>query len=394
MKVALLSKAFLPNVGGVETSTAMIARTWQAAGHDVEVVTAVPDTAMATEPYRVTRAWTLGALSTAVRRADLAVINGYSRAAVAVAALHRRRLIVFHQGYQLICSDGLGFRGRRFHGFSALEDLKLAFTAGPQQLVHALARLPFDAAVRAWAGRIGHVVPSRHVARRLGLARYAVIYQPPNPAVVEALTRLGEPSREARARAYETGDIVFFGRLVFEKGCEDLLRAYALWRCRFTARARQRPLPARLVIYGRGPELAELERLTHDLQLAGDVDLRPFVGGRDLALAARRSSVVVVPSRWEEPGATIAVELFACGAAVIASETGAQGEIFSGHGRLFPNGDVEGLARRLEEHFASGPIYPQPSGDEPWAIPVIHRALIRLLDGSLSVGAQAEMTLP
>jgi glycogen synthase len=379
LRIALCSKAFLPNVGGIETSTAMIARTWHAAGHEVEVVTATPDPAPPTEPFRVTRAWGPRALAAAVGRADLAACNGYSRAVVAAAALLRRQLVVFHQGYHLICSDGLGFRNRQFHDFDTVRDLRLAFAAGPRQTAHALGRLPFDAVVRAWPGGRGitHVVPSRHVARRLGLPRFEVIYQPPNPAVVDAVAALGDPQPEARARAYETGDIVFFGRLVFEKGCDDLIRAYALWRGRAGA-AGGRPPRARLVLHGRGPELGALERLVAELGVGADVDLRPFLGGPDLARAARAASVVVIPSRWEEPGATIAVELYACGAAVIASQTGAQGEIFADHGRLFPNRDVEGLSRALEAHFAAGPVYPRPSGDEPWSLPAIQRALVRL----------------
>ena len=68
MRIALSSKSFLPNVGGIETSTAMIARTWRAAGHEVEVVTATPDPAPPTEPFRVTRAWGPRALAAAVGR--------------------------------------------------------------------------------------------------------------------------------------------------------------------------------------------------------------------------------------------------------------------------------------------------------------------------------------
>src|SRR5262245_37847848 len=213
-----MSRAFLPNVGGVETSSAMIAATWKAAGHDVEVVTATPDPAARAMPYRVTRAWTLQSLRRAIAAADVAVTNGYSRMAVMVGALARRRVVVFHQGYQLICSDGLGFRNGHFHGFRAIEDLKLAFAAGPRVGVHAVARLPFDAAVRAWPAGLRHVVPSHHVGRRLGLAKYDVIYQPPNPAVIDALAAMGPPSADERAAAYATGDILCFARLVFEKG--------------------------------------------------------------------------------------------------------------------------------------------------------------------------------
>jgi glycosyltransferase involved in cell wall biosynthesis len=318
-------------------------------------------------------------LRRAVAGADVAVTNGYSRVAVMVAALARRRLIVFHQGYQLICSDGLGFRNRHFHGFRTIEDLKLAFAAGGRVGVHAVARLPFDAAVRVWRAGLRHIVPSRHVGRRLGLAKYDVIYQPPNPAVIEALAAMGPPSSDERAAAYATGDILCFARLVFEKGCDDLVRAYARFR-EVGTRGPGLPTP-RLIIHGDGPERAGLVELVRSLGLERAVELAPFVGGGELARLARRASVVVVPSRWEEPGATIAVELFACGAAVIASQTGAQGEIFDhGHGRLFPNGDVEGLAGALAQHFGSGPIYPRPSGSEPWTVPAIQRALHDLLE--------------
>ena len=217
-RIALFSKAFLPNVGGIETSTAMIATVWQRAGHDVEVVTGVPDVAPWTGPYRVTRNWNLRALRGAAAGADLIVTNGYSRVAVAVAALRRQRLVVFHQGYQMICSDGLGFRNRRFHGFKRAADLKLAFAESPKAGLRALSIVPFDAVIKAWPFGIHHVVPSRHVARRLGLPEATVVYQPPNPVVIDALSAIEPLTPESRRHAYQGGDIVFFGRLVFEKG--------------------------------------------------------------------------------------------------------------------------------------------------------------------------------
>ena len=158
------------------------------------------------------------------------------------------------------------------------------------------------------------------------------------------------------------------------------MRAYRLWLNSAGGAATGRLSPPRLIIYGQGPEKPMLERLIVELDLVGQIEIRPFVGGRDLALTARAASVVVIPSRWEEPGATIAVELFACGGAVIASETGAQGEIFAEHGRVFPNGDVERLADTLGQHFASGPIYPRPTGNEPWEMSAIERTLLELAD--------------
>jgi glycogen(starch) synthase len=377
LKIALFSKSFLPRVGGIETSTDMIAATWQGAGHDVEVVTAVADPSRSERPYRVTRSWSPGSLLAASRAADIIVSNGYSRAAVSMAAISRKRLVIFHQGYQLICSDGLGFRNRRFHDFVLQDDLKLAFAAGARPAAHALLRIPFDRAVKHWPKGIEHIVPSRHVARRLGLPDAHVIYQPPNPSVMAVLTEVGPSSAADEDRSYRTGDIVFFGRLVFEKGCDDLIRAYARWAHSGGCPDR-RPLP-RLVLYGEGPERERLERLVLELDVRESVDFRLFLGGRELVRVARNASVVIVPSRWEEPGATIAVELFACGAPVIASKAGAQGEIFAGHGRLFANRDISQLAKALAAHFKDGPVRPSPRGDEPWLLPAIQTQLVRLM---------------
>ena len=380
MKIALLSKAFLPDVGGIETSTAMIALVWQAAGHEVEVVTATPDPEHRwSGPHPVCRTWDLTTLLRKVAGADFVATNGYSRVAVAAASLRRRPITIFHQGYQLICSDGLGFRDRTFHQFHPARDLKLAFAGGPAPGLRAAARIPVDAAIRRWA-RARHVVPSHHVAHRLGLAGSTVIYQPPNPVVIAAIEELGLPSPEARRHAQSAGDIVFFGRLVFEKGVDVLLRAYALWRSRGCPGLSAGRSPPRLVIHGRGPEAAFIERLVGELDLREQVYLRSFLGGRDLVRAARDAAVVVIPSVWEEPGATVAVELFACGVPVIASATGAQGEIFAEHGRLAANGDVEALVEAFVRHFSLGPKYPTPTGSESWTLAAIRRSLLALLD--------------
>lgn len=380
MKIALLSKTFLPNVGGIETSTAMIALVWQAAGHEVEVITAVPDPEHRwSGPHPVCRTWNLPTLLRKIGDADLVATNGYSRLAVAAASLRHRPITIFHQGYQLICSDGLGFRDRTFHQFRPTRDLQLAFASGPVTGLRAAARIPVDATIRRVA-RARHVVPSHHVASRLGLPESRVIYQPPNPVVIAAIEELGPPSAEARRRAHATGDIVFFGRLVFEKGCDVLLKAYALWRSRGCPGLPVDRSPPRLVLHGKGPEEASIERLIGELDLRDKVELRPFLGGRDLVRAARAATVVVIPSVWEEPGATVAVELFACGVPVIASATGAQGEIFAEHGLLAANGDVEAWAVAFATHFSHGPSYPSPTGSEAWLPTVIRRSLLALLE--------------
>ena len=245
--------------------------------------------------------------------------------------------------------------------------------------IKGLATTAFDGVIRRLPSTMSHVVPSHHVARRLGLGSYSVLYQPPNPAVMAALAAAGQPTASDRERSYREGSIVYFGRLVFEKGVDDLIRAFAALVDRFRAGLEGRAELPRLVLHGEGPERAALTRLTTELSVESRTDFKPFLRGDALVAQARKASVVVVPSRWEEPGATIGVELFACGVPVIVSARGALGEIFAEGGRLFLNGDVEGLTGELVKHFHSGPRYPEPGHSHAWDIASIRRGALDLL---------------
>ena len=241
MKIALLSKTFLPKIGGVETSSAMLATIWTKAGHEVEIVTAVPGD-QTYDKSRVLRQWGLRALYDACTRADIVFTNGYSRLAVIAAALARKQITVLHQGYQFICSDGLGFRQRKFHDFHRRKDLALAYAESPLVAVKAVGSWSFDLALRVAGRWVSHVVPSEHVKKRMGLSNATVLYQPPSPSVVSEVS-------QAPRSDFATIDapIRFFGRLVFEKGVDDLILAY------HTILKEFQHIPA-LEIFGEGPE--------------------------------------------------------------------------------------------------------------------------------------------
>lgn len=375
-RVVLFSKAFSPSVGGIETSSAMLASIWRDAGHEVLVVTGTPGPPVA-DGIPVVRDWSVRNLRRAIRTAERVATNGYSRAVATLAVTCGKRPVILHQGYQLICSDGLGFRGHVFHNFNRRRDLRLAFAAGFHVGLKAMGTHLFDSAVRALEPLARHVVPSGHLGRRLGLRDYLVLYQPPNPDVVAEIKQRPAPPASARREAYETGNILFFGRLVFEKGVDNLIRAFALARSRGVFGSRRPPL---LVLHGDGPERMALQDLAEHLGIADSVHFAGFLNGAGIVEKARAASLVVFPSRWEEPGATMAVELFMMGAAVLASRHGATGEIFEGHGRLFENQSIEELVDGLAAHFRDGPRYPNPTGKEPWALANIQRVARSLLE--------------
>ena len=119
--------------------------------------------------------------------------------------------------------------------------------------------------------------------------------------------------------------------------------------------------------------------LTRKLGLVNRVKFHGFVSGETLVQKARNASLVVVPSRWEEPGATIAVELYLAGASVLASKNGAAGEIFANHGRLFINRDVQSLAGALRAHLNEGPRYANPQIAEPWTLAKIEQTALEIV---------------
>ena len=155
------------------------------------------------------------------------------------------------------------------------------------------------------------------------------------------LERFGAPAEPGGERF-----VVAPGRLEWEKGHQDLLRALALLR------REGKPVP-RAVIVGRGPEEAALRAYAADLGVDDLVELRGFVPYDEMpGLFARASAMVLasIPVRfWEEQFGMVLVEAMAAGVPVIATTTGAIPEVTGGDATQIGPGDWVGLARALAE---------------------------------------------
>jgi glycosyltransferase involved in cell wall biosynthesis len=141
-----------------------------------------------------------------------------------------------------------------------------------------------------------------------------------------------------------TGDLIFLGRLVTEKGVDLLLTALALLR--------DRSWFPRLTIVGDGPERGALQELTGKLNLSAQV---LFVGSKrrsELADLLRAHKILVVPSRYHEPFGVVALEGIACGCIVVGSEGGGLREAIGPCGRTFANADPVTLADALERFLS------------------------------------------
>jgi glycogen(starch) synthase len=142
----------------------------------------------------------------------------------------------------------------------------------------------------------------------------------------------------ARRRYADTGPLlVFSGRLVYEKGVHDLLRAMS--------RLRRRHPGIRLVIAGTGPHDSALREQARRLRLGRSVRFAGFVADDELAALAAAADCAVVPSIYE-PFGLVALEAAAAGTPLVVADVGGLRELVD-HGITglrFSPGDVAGLA--------------------------------------------------
>lgn len=300
MRVLIYSPAYLPRLGGLELNTATLARGLAAVGDEVVVVTTTPDTSRAPGAsdgsFDVVRRPSPLELLRWTRWSDVVLHQNLSLRGLWPLGLLRRPLVVAHHSWYR--RDGqIGWRER----------LKRAVVARAS----------------------GSIAVSRAIAADLGSPSTVV------PNAYRAELFFDEPAI-ARER-----DLLFVGRLVSDKGVDDLIEALA--------RLAAAGVRLESTLVGEGPERPALERLAGE---RGVADLVRFAGpssDRELADAFRRHRVVVVPSRYDEPFGIVALEAIACGCAVVGSRGGGLVDAIGPCGLTYPNGDVPALAAAIRE---------------------------------------------
>ncbi|HEY0416552.1 MAG TPA: glycosyltransferase family 4 protein [Gaiellaceae bacterium] len=139
--------------------------------------------------------------------------------------------------------------------------------------------------------------------------------------------------------------VLSVGRLVWEKGHQDLLRALA-W-------LRHGGRDVRAAIVGAGPEERRLHDHARDLGVGDLVEWRSAVAYDDMPALFARASCFVLASLptpfWEEQFGMVLAEAAASGLPLVAAWSGAIPEVLRGRGTLFPPGDWHALAGILDE---------------------------------------------
>ena len=162
--------------------------------------------------------------------------------------------------------------------------------------------------------------------------------------------------------------IVSPGRLVWEKGHQDVMRAIAVLHKGLIGP----PQTPRLLVVGSGPEEARLRQYAGELGIAAAVEFRSvpyddmpavFAGASALALASLPSAQgglhPLAPPQlfWEEQFGLVFAEAMAAGLAIITTLSGAIPEVVGADATLVPPGDWMAIARAL----ADGPLQRPPA---------------------------------
>jgi len=198
--------------------------------------------------------------------------------------------------------------------------------------------------------------------------------------------------------------IVSPGRLVWEKGHQDVLRALAVLHRGIVALPDGSDAKPRLLIVGSGPEEHRLRAYAAELGLAEWVEFRGvpyeempsvFATASAMVLASQASASAAyhpfdIPRAfWEEQFGLVLAEAMAAGLAIVSTTSGAIPEVVRGAPvELVAAGDWPGIARALAE----GPLsrvpgsrvaYP-PSILERYSTGAAARRLADAYDGLLS----------
>jgi len=296
MRILIYSPAFLPQIGGLEINTAVLAQQLALLGQEVTVVTTVPGDGQEETGYRTVRQPSRWELLRWIRWCDVFLQQNVSLRGLWPLLLVRRPWVVSHHSWYC-----------RSDGRIAWED----------RLKRRLLR---------WAA--GSIAVSRAIAADLDTPSVMIS----NPYRDELFHEIPGSER--------TQDLAFVGRLVTDKGVDLLLDALALLA--------GRGLRPSLSIIGDGPERPALEAQARRLGLAGQTAFLGIRRGSQLTGILNRHHVLVVPSRYNEPFGIVALEGIACGCVVVASSGGGLPEAVGPCGLTFPNGDTEALAGALE----------------------------------------------
>jgi len=333
MKILLYSSVFWPSIGGVETITQTLADNIVMLGYECMVVTetVLNGKKELESNYSIHRNPNMNKRLELARQSSLIHSNGSSVRMFPYALIFRKPFIWTHNGYQVSCIDGLGWVDGESAPLTPLKSVYFHFKRrGLTFILIQMVKLIYRRYVAYKADL--NIACSNWVAKKQPLKNQITAYTPyPLRNFVD--------SQEIIPVFY---DFIYIGRLVSEKGVDDLLRAFSLLISENNHKDRK------LLIIGDGNKKNELESLSRELSIEKNCTFAGSKTGTELVSLISQSKIGVVPSRWEEPYGGITLELMASGKNLIVSERGGHAECAGESALKFSNGDYLSLFKCMK----------------------------------------------
>ena len=325
MNILFWCEGFLPRVGGIEILVSQLAKTLVGRGHACEIITNrhAPDL-----PANDTHH---GAV---VHRLDFA------------EAVRSRSPREMHQLCQQVRVIRQRFRPAVNH----------VFLSGPLVVLMQMTnRTPAIPIVTSLQTPTSGVLSGGSVVKRL--LRESSFVAAANESLKQAVIDLVPETRSRTHRMphsvlapgitpsplpIEPPVLLCLGRLAAEKGFDVALRALS--------QLDERWREVRMIITGDGEERSRLEALSRKLGQAKRVHFTGAIANQDVAAMLNKATLVLVPSRWQEPFPIICLEAGMMARPVVASRVGGVPELVEDGetGLLVEPEEPEALARSIE----------------------------------------------
>ncbi|MFD1467577.1 glycosyltransferase family 4 protein [Hymenobacter caeli] len=344
-----MSHRFSPEIGGIEVNSEIYARAFVAAGHSVRVATWSVAAQEDAFPFAVVRNPNGAALFKAHTWADVVFENNPCIRLGWPGLLHSRPAVV-------VLNTELYLKGKGW--------LNLGWVK------------------RAWLRRARTVVSVSEAVRKQFWPAASVIGNPYRAHAFRVLPGIAR-----------TGNFMFMGRLVSQKGASLAVAAFHRVLARLAAADPAAPGPL-LTIVGDGPERGNLEQQVDALGLRAHVHFKGFIEGPALAEELNRHRFLLVPSLYGEAFGNVVLEGMACGCVPIVSDSDGLPDAAGKAGFVFRRGDVDALADAISHVLSSPAIEQQLRAAAPAHLAahlpdVVARRYLKLLEAAHSGGRKS-----
>lgn len=331
IKFLIYSHFYYPSIGGVERHTDNLAKLLINKGNNITIVTQCGNKGIEIKKIIIVRKPSIALLASFIFYHNVIHMQGFNIFVYLFAKLFRKRIVWYHHTYDL-CSVGGG--SSNYKGFFKSLEPHLK-----RNLVGILLWLSFHISrVIAKADKkIIHITTTYYMLKKIRefitSSNWHVIY---NPVLFNNLNQFYLTNS-----SYDDNYILLYGRMMAGKGEDVLIKALKILK--------DKGIIYRAIICGPSPNKDYPSNLIKFYGLENQVD---YVGSRsdkELVELINRSSIVVIPSTWEEAFGQTAIEAMFFAKPVIASNIGGLAEVVSNFGLLITTKDPMSLAEAIHE---------------------------------------------